>query len=227
MARSDEQIKRDIIDSLYWDDRVNANDVDAEVSNGIATLRGTVPSYFVRSCAADDAWAVAGVTGVRNQLTVHYPPAVALPTDDEIQSAVEDRLAFDPDIDVLDTWVQVTAGVVTLEGSVDAYWKKRHAEDIAAAVRGVTAIENRLAIVPTRDYTDQEIAADITAALERNVLVDPEEVNIRVSDGVVTLTGTVDGWAARRAAANSARNTAGVRNLRDKIAVSGVARSYG
>jgi hyperosmotically inducible protein len=55
MARTEEQIKRDVVDQLYWDNRVDASDVTVEVSNGTVTLRGTVPTYFASTAALNDA----------------------------------------------------------------------------------------------------------------------------------------------------------------------------
>ena len=57
MIRTDQAIKRDLIDELYWDHRVDASDVKAEVVNGKVTLTGNVPSYSARSAAATAAWA--------------------------------------------------------------------------------------------------------------------------------------------------------------------------
>ncbi len=217
MARSDEQIKQDVVNQLLWDDRVDASEVTVEVRDGVVTLQGILPTYFARSCAQDDAWAVAGVAGMKNQTTIRHRPAAWLPSDDELRSAVEERLALDPDIDIADTSVQVVGGIVTVEGSVDAYWKKRHLEDVIASMRGVVDIENKLAVVPTKDVADQEIATDITAALERDLLVDPEEVNVSISEGVVTLSGTVPNGATRTAAERAARNTLGVRDVRNEM----------
>lgn len=44
MIRADEEIKRDLVDELYWDYRVDASNVKAEVSDGKVRLTGTVPS---------------------------------------------------------------------------------------------------------------------------------------------------------------------------------------
>ncbi|MFO7783893.1 MAG: BON domain-containing protein [Thermodesulfobacteriota bacterium] len=67
MARTDERIKKDVVDELYWDDRVNASEVYVEVSNGTVTLRGEVPTYFSKTAAHDDALEILGVVSVRNQ----------------------------------------------------------------------------------------------------------------------------------------------------------------
>lgn len=226
MGRTEEQIKRDVVDQLYWDNRVDASDVTVEVSNGTVTLRGTVPSYFAATSALNDAWAVLGVTDVRNHVTVRYPGTVKLPTDEEIRTDALNVLARSPDIVISDLDVEVDAGRVTINGSVDSYWKRAHAEDLVGSCPGVISINNRLTIVPDRDFVDRDIANDIQTAIDRNALVAVDDVTVRVRDGLVTLSGTVPTYAARRAAYNAALFTAGVRGVNNNIAVTALTPSY-
>ncbi len=226
MARTDEQIKKDVTDQLYWDARVDASEVSVEVSNGTVTLRGSVPTYLARTAAFEDSWAVLGVTDVRNQTVVRYPPTITLPTDEEIKTSIENTLARNPNVDIFDVNVIVDAGIVSLEGTVDAYWKKDYAEDLVADIPGVISIDNKLGIVYSQDVTDKIIAEDVIAAIDRNVLVDAEDVNVRVTDGVVTISGTVPTWAARRACYESALYTVGVKSVRNNVAVSSQVPTY-
>ena len=219
MTRVDEDIKVDVVDQLYWDDRVDANNVTVEVNANIVTLRGTVPTYLARASANEDAWAVDGVISVLNEIEVTHPPSYSAPSDDDIRADAEQRLALDASIDITDLIVSVEVGIVTLEGSVDALWKKLYAEDLVAYLPGVLAVDNKLAIVPTKDFVDQDIASDITAALERNALVDPEQVNVEVANGAVSLAGTVDSWAARKAAERAAILTPGVREVKNDVII--------
>ena len=84
MIRTDEEIKKDIVDHLYWDYGVDASDVKVEVSDSNVTLTGTVQSYAARGAAVSDAWSVRGVTDVDNLLSVHFLPTFAAPTDAEL-----------------------------------------------------------------------------------------------------------------------------------------------
>ncbi|MFO7963120.1 MAG: BON domain-containing protein [Desulfobacterales bacterium] len=221
MARTDELIKKDIIDQMARDDRVNAAKVNVEVSNGTVTLRGEVPTYFARSAAYDDALGTLGVTYVRNQLLVTYPPSVSLPTDLEIEDNIREKISANPDLDLIDVDVNVSAGTVTLKGTVDAYWKKIHAENLVASEPGVILIENHLAVVPTDDIVDISIAEDIVDTLESRSAVDADDVNVRVRNGAVTLTGSVPSWSARKAAEEAAVYTAGVKDVINRIAILG------
>jgi hypothetical protein len=53
-----------------------------------------------------------------------------------------------------DIRVSVENGIVTLEGSVDEYWKKGEAERIVRGARGVCHIVNKLAVVPARTVAE-------------------------------------------------------------------------
>lgn len=222
MARMDEQIKKDVVDELYWDDRVDASKVNVEVSNGIVTLRGEVPTFFASTAAYDDALGMLGVVNVRNQLTVRYPAGISVPTDEELETELRRKLAWNPDIDVVDMEIDVSAGAVTLNGTVDAFWKRSYAEKLVASEPGVILIKNHLAITPGKDIVDQDIANDIVRSLEARSAVFADDVTVRVRNGHVTLTGTVPNWAARLSAHNAAAFTAGVVDVENRILASGI-----
>jgi len=219
MIRTDQEIKRDLIDELYWDYRVDASDVKAEVSDGKVTLTGTVPSYSARSAAAAAAWGIDGVGGVTNLLTVRFPPTYVVPTDAEIKTSAERTLAWNPDVYSADIDVTVSGGVVRLEGTADAYWKRWKAEDLVSNLNGVVDVENHLAVVPSENFIDRDIAQDIEAALERNQYINAENVTVKVEDGEVTLTGTVSSYYARGKACDAAAFTPGVLTVDNHIVV--------
>jgi osmotically-inducible protein OsmY len=67
--------------------------------------------------------------------------------------------------------------------------------------------------------TDEEITRALYDALRYDPRVLALQPEVRVSNGVVTLTGTVDNLAAKRAAAEDAENTVGVRRVRNYLRV--------
>ncbi|KUG19663.1 MAG: BON domain-containing protein [Methanomicrobiaceae archaeon] len=217
MALSDEEIKKQAVDGLYWDTRVDAAKVSVQVENGRVILTGTVPGYNVRMRAAEDAWNVDGVVWVENRILVRPPPAVPIASDEDIKESVVRALA--EDLETADIRVLVNDATVVLEGSVDEYWKKSEAEWIACRARGVCDIENKLAVAPTMSIMDRAIADDVRAANERNRNVNIGDVDITVTDGVVTLSGSVPNRAALRAAVNAAEFTRGVVDVVDELAI--------
>ena len=114
---------------------------------------------------------------------------------------------------------EVKAGRVTLSGRVDAYWRKKRAEELVSAIIGVLAVDNALAVVPTESRVDKSMADDITAAFERNRAIDINTVDVKVEDGIVTLSGKVPTWNAMLTAEDIARYTAGVVDVINDLSV--------
>jgi osmotically-inducible protein OsmY len=220
--RDDELIKQSVTYELARDTRIDASKIEVTVDNGRVTLSGTAPTYLGKSAVTEDALAILGVTEVDNLIVVTYPATVTVPTDAEIRDNVISKLAGNPDIDVIDLDVTVNAGVVTLKGTVDAYWKRTFVEDLVSFEAGVLLIENHVAVVPTDDVLDKIIAEDIVASLEERTIVDADDIEVSVSDGVVELTGAVPNWAARQAAVNAALYTAGVKMVNNNLVITGM-----
>jgi osmotically-inducible protein OsmY len=214
---TDELVKTKITDQLYWDHRIDASEVKIVVEEGRVTLSGSVPTYTAKEAASDDAWLVDGVTWVDNQLSVKYAPALTPPADTEIAQNVRGKLRWNPNFAAHKIEVEVENGLVTLEGTVDAYWKKIQLEREAQSVLGVIDVVNKVAVVPTEEYADERIAQDIVDAMDRNRRVNSENVNVSVEEGQVVLTGTVPTWTAKNAAFDSAFYTPGVRDVDDQV----------
>jgi len=66
--------------------------------------------------------------------------------DERVREDVCERLAMNPNVDVSDVSVEVSDGVVMLEGTVQARREKYMIEEIAEAVFGVNEVENRLRV---------------------------------------------------------------------------------
>lgn len=215
----DEQIKKDIVDQLYWDTRVNASEVTVEVEAGVARLGGIVDSVVARRAAYDDASHVAGVVDVQDEMEVRLPESLLVPTDDEIEANAKNVLEWSASVDASDIDVDVTNGQVVLRGTVKTYWEKVDAEFLVSPLKGVLAVHNELTVVVTEDLMDEQIAEQVMAAIRRSPIIDPDNVNVEVADGRVTLNGTVPSWAALAAAGTAARRTLGVREVNNKMVV--------
>ncbi|MDB5047751.1 MAG: transport-associated protein [Fibrobacteres bacterium] len=219
MLLTDEKANRDVVDQLYWDTRVDANDVKVEVRNGNAILTGTVPSLMARRAAEQDAWNVDGVMSVENHLKVHLPEETRRFSDAEIGSNIADAFETDANLDSSRLSVTVADGFVTLEGSVDHYWKKGLAEDIASRMAGVSYVKNLLTVAPGKKIKDEIIAGNVVAALDRNSHIIAESVDVEVKDGVVTLRGEVLNRIAEQAAYDCALHTEGVVSIRNDLII--------
>jgi len=214
-----EQIKTRILEQLLWDNRVDATDIKVEVQENTVRIVGSVPTFQERRLAEEDALSIPGVTVVHNELTVKYPKGITLPDDADIQSNIRNVFFLVSSFDASRIRIAVNGGVVVLDGSVDTYWQKLKAEELAADVVGVIDIQNRLAVVPTETYHDEAIAKNVIDALDRNVNIDARSIDVEVENGVVTLSGVVPDWTSLREAENAALYTAGVTGVNNNLTV--------
>lgn len=213
----DEDIKENIVDQLVWDNRVDASEVKVEVESGEVTLTGTVPTFFAQEAVVDDVWDIDGVTSVDNELTIQ--PSESIVLSSSLAESVKNVLDTNAQIDATRITVSVTVGRVVLEGTVDALWQKLQAEKLASGMSGVVDVTNEIAVVPGTNIVDEVVAQNIVDAIDRNVNVDIDNVDVTVTDGHVTLAGTVGDWSARDAAYRAAANTVGAKDITDHIVV--------
>jgi len=139
-------------------------------------------------------------------------------TDLELKKNVETELTWEPSVDAAEIGVGVNNSVVTLNGNVHSYWEKWAAERAASRLLGVKAVANDLKVqLPdSSERTDEDIAEAAVNALNWSVSVPEDRIKVKVSQGWITLEGTVY-WNFQRAAAEEA-----VRNLMGVIGVSNV-----
>jgi osmotically-inducible protein OsmY len=142
-------------------------------------------------------------------------------TDVDIQSEVLAELKWEPRVHSNEIGVAVKGGVVTLTGFVDSYTKRWAAEEASHRVRGVKAVANdievRLGVSSER--TDPDIAASAARALQWDILLEREKIDVTVSKGWVTLKGTVDWQYKKQQAERVMRNLAGVTGVSNLIEV--------
>jgi osmotically-inducible protein OsmY len=222
MSRTDEEIKRDIVEQLYWDSRVDASKVSVKVREGTVSLSGMVQTRLAVRAAQGDAWIIDGVTAVHNLLEVDHGTPKS--PDEEIEATVEKIFNWAPEIDALNAGAQVSGGRVELEGTVTTFWEKQRIGELISNISGVVGVDNKLSVVPTENITDEAVAEDIMSALDRNSSIDPTLVDVKVEDGTVTLSGDVPTWNDRRTAYDAALFTDGVVNIHDDLRVRPVRR---
>jgi osmotically-inducible protein OsmY len=126
-------------------------------------------------------------------------------SDSELVADVTEELLYDPRIaDVDGIAVSADAGDVTLRGTVGSFHQKRAAADASRRVRGVTGVANELQVrlMTEGRREDADIRAAALQALMLDGLVPAERIDVKVSGGVLTLTGAVL-WQFQRDAAEA------------------------
>ncbi|MBD3280494.1 BON domain-containing protein [Candidatus Dojkabacteria bacterium] len=217
--RKDKDILFDVENQLVWDARVLSDNVDVKVEDGVVTLSGSVGTYTAKRAAEEDAWLTLGVIAVNSQLDVKYEKA-ELPADKDLEERILNKFLWDADLMSYKFEVDVNAGIATLKGTVDSYWKKEWAETLAERTYGVVMVKNAVTVVPTEQISDEVIAEEISESLARKLLkVELDKFDTKVKNGEVEFKGTVSNYAVWDAVMNTARYTAGVLKIDDDLII--------
>ncbi|WHZ18101.1 MAG: transport-associated protein [Rhodanobacteraceae bacterium] len=146
--------------------------------------------------------------------------------DKELRQLVIDELEFEPSIDAADIGVAAENGVVTLSGYVTDYMQKMAAERAAWRVKGVKGIAQKIEVRLPGDkkQNDDEIAQRALNILAWNTVIPRDQVRVRVANGWITLTGSVNWNYQRQAAENEVRKLGGVKGVTNDITLNSVAK---
>jgi len=139
-------------------------------------------------------------------------------TDDALQRAVTAQLMTDNYIQAQGIDVTADKGIITLAGTVDLLITSERAAHVTMTVKGVRAIVNRLAVLPS-SRSDTEIRDDVRTALALDPVADAGEIDIAVRDGEVILTGQVDSWQEKKLVEIPAKGIPGVRRVVNRLDV--------
>lgn len=153
---------------------------------------------------------------------VSLPQAVADEpemTDSAITDKIDDELLIDLAVNSTNVDVSTTAGIVTLTGTADTLLAKERAARIASTVKGVRSVVNRLDVKPYVFKSDEDIRSAVMTALRHDPATDSYEMEASVTDGVVTLDGTVDSYQERDLCVTVAKTVSGVKDVKDSIHV--------
>jgi osmotically-inducible protein OsmY len=213
---TDAEAKRAINDAFVYDPRLYSFEVNVDVNDGVATLTGTVDNLEAKHAAERDARNTSGVWKVNNHIKVR--PEDQTP-DAKIAENVRQALLWDPIVDRFEIYVSVRNRQVFLSGVVDDDYEKTQAEEIAAGVKGVADVENRIIVRGDWPWkADAQIKEDIESEYAWNPFVDGGGITINVDDGHVELGGHVDTWHEYREAVENAFD-GGARSVRAYLRV--------
>lgn len=142
-------------------------------------------------------------------------------TDRQLQEQVLAALEWEPGVDAARIGVTTKDGVVTLQGQVTTFYQRSMAERAARHVFGVRAVANSLIVMPDfgTSRSDADIARAVANAIEWDSSVPDNAVTPTVSNGWVTLNGSVP-WQYQKAAAEQAvQHLYGVRGVSNQIEI--------
>jgi osmotically-inducible protein OsmY len=108
---------------------------------------------------------------------------------------------------------------VTLRGSVTSFRERRAAVDVARRVRGVRHVADELAIDLRDHWEDDEIRGLALQRLIDDADVPAERIEVRVSNGWLTLKGEVKHQYQNNAAFEAVTDVPGIGGITNEIKV--------
>lgn len=213
--------------ALLYDPRVASYQLSVSADGNVVTLRGRVGTIKAKHAAEQAARYTVGVSRVENRIRVRPEDAA----DPRLAERIRQAFLRDPQLERFEIAVTVDDGTAHLAGTVDSFYERGRAEDLASRIHGIRKVVNTITVEDhlnvsaydpyVYDYypyyytwhpyvpkatlrSDEEIAADIEDELFWSPFVDAGDVQVRVDEGTATLTGVVDSWSERRAAVNNA-----------------------
>jgi osmotically-inducible protein OsmY len=212
---SELQLRQDVVDELEFEPSVDAAHIGVAVDKGVVTLTGHVASYAEKQAAIAAVRRVKGVRAIAEEIEVRYPLGKET-SDDEIAQRAIDILGWDTMVPTESIQVMVHNGWVTLTGSVDWHYQKKHAEEDVRKLAGVRGVTNTIEIKPSVQAED--VKRKIEEALKRHAEIEASAIRVTVRErDKVLLEGKVGSWDERHAVENAAWSAPGVKSVEDRM----------
>lgn len=209
-------LRQNVLDELDFRPDVDAINIGVSAVDGVVTLTGHVKSYAEKSAAEQATKALVGVVAVADEIEVRSGVDYT-DDDDSIAQRAVNSLAWNTTIPRGSVKLTVDHGWVTLSGEVSWQYQKSAAADALRTLYGVLGVTNDITLKSQPQPTD--VRNRIQQAFKRSAQLDSDSISFGISDGAVTLEGTVDSWAARDRAEEAVWSAAGVRKVVDKLVV--------
>ena len=137
----------------------------------------------------------------------------------ELRRQALDLLRRDSAFDAGSIRVTAEGGSLIVRGSVDEDWKKLKVIELVSGLEGVTSVVDEVTVVPTEAPEDELIAQAIMEAAERIAPSTVDTIEVKVEDGLVTLSGQVPTWMDKDALYAAALDTDGVVDVEDNLVI--------
>lgn len=220
-TRYDNQIQATVTQKLA--SKSQFSDVKASVEDGIVTLTGTVDLYQGKLDAAKLARKTANAQGVRNLLTVAGPNVPDAQLEQKLAKKLRYvRVGYDNTFDYFALGVK--DGVVTVEGQDRTGVGRDEALFDIANMPGVKDVIDHVSLEPVSRFDDGLRLRAMRVIYGDNVLskyaMDPARpIRIIVTNGHVTLYGSVDSSMDKTIAGLKANQLFGAFSVENKLQV--------
>ncbi len=217
--KTDKEINDEVAKKLSTVKRVKAYKLDTVTIGGRVTIKGRVDSLDAEISSLEVARSVEGVTSVRSKI--------------EVDSGVNDGYTFvatkllmvaDPRINGFGIHIDVEDGIIILRGNVDNEDTRQIAINKARGIAGSKGVISYLEINETVTL-DKPAVSDTTLTAQVDELLkgdkDLSRYNIKPSctNGIVTLSGTVDSRDIVLSAVEKVSTIPGVRAVKSELEI--------
>lgn len=226
---------------LEREPRVNPHSHRIEVSfaDGVVTVSGEVGGIAAKKLALELAASPSPVSGIVDRLRVEPSEKME---DGAIRDHVCDALTGEPAFDSYSVRalvkqemepvrvlqdpnrnfeVEVSEGVVTLNGTAESLSHKRMAGVLAWWVPGSRDVVNGMEVSPPMEDNDDEVSDILRLVLEKDPMVNASQIKIRCNNFIVTLDGAVASESSKTAAEADAWYLFGVNGVVNNLVVTG------
>jgi len=214
--RIDGDLSQDLLTQLDYELGADARDIKVTVFNGLATLRGSVPSYADKLTAIHAVKHTAEVLAWSEDLEVKLPPA-SQRADAEIVSAAINAINWVTSVPAQSINIEVRGGWLWLGGVVDRWFQKEAAEVVVCNLTGVKGVTNLITIKPCK--VERDVKGVIHAAIGRHALLDAKKIKVETMGTKVVLQGNVPNIVSKDEAERAAWTAKGVTAVDNRIAV--------
>lgn len=222
-TRYDNQIQTTVTQKLA--SKSQFRDVKASVEDGIVTLTGTVDLFQSKLDAAKLARKAPNTQGVRNLVSVAGPNVPDAQLEQKLaRKLCYVRVGYDNTFDYFALGVK--DGVVTVEGQDRTGIGRDEALADIANMPGVKDVINNISVEPVSQFDDGLRLRAMRAIYSDSVLskyaMDPARpIRIIVTNGHVTLYGSVDNTMDKQVAGIRANQLFGAFSVDNKLQVEG------
>lgn len=216
--KTDQELRADILAELERDARVRSTDIGVIVKDGAVTLTGVVGDFADKISAERAVKRLKGVRAIAENIEVKRPAELQI-TDAGIAERIADILGSSGAFRDTDVKAEVRNGHVTLTGELDRLHEKQALTQRVGELEGVTGIFNQIRVRESAGARARDIEHEILSALQRHAGIEASKVHVSVADSKVTLDGTVDALHERELIEDAVRQTVGVTDIVDNLAV--------
>lgn len=215
MTTSDSKLMTEIMHELRWCPNVKENDINVNVKNGIVTLGGKVPAFYMKSAAEKAVMRVAGVKAAIEEMKVKLTDLTKR-DDKAIARAAQHSLSWNSAVPKGLKCV-VENGWLMVSGEVEWAYQRDAAMMAVCGLCGLTGMSNAISIKPKMKSND--VKSKIEMALRRITKMETDQIKVIADGSDIVLTGSVNTHSERWDAVSAAWAAPGVTSVKSNLQV--------